>query len=154
MAFRNNAVTRKEIIEFSAGISSADLCRKDSNKKDIIRYRNKKLSARIEHSKPNLLKFRTLSHRIRLIMEEIAVSAMCGTVHSFRRRKDFTMCGIIGYTGTENAVPKLLYGLSALEYRGYDSAGIALAEKDSLTVIKSEGRLDKLRQKLEKIQGL
>ena len=35
------------------------------------------------------------------------------------------MCGIVGYTGKENAVPYLLSGLSKLEYRGYDSAGIA-----------------------------
>ena len=40
------------------------------------------------------------------------------------------MCGIVGYTGTEAAAPILLEGLSKLEYRGYDSAGIAVRNED------------------------
>ena len=44
------------------------------------------------------------------------------------------MCGIIGYTGTANAIPKMMKGLSFLEYRGYDSVGIA-AEQGSQTKI-------------------
>ena len=59
------------------------------------------------------------------------------------------MCGIIGYTGGENAVPKLLEGLSALEYRGYDSAGIAVfGDGDALQVVKSKGRLALLEDKI------
>ncbi|MBQ9940741.1 MAG: glutamine--fructose-6-phosphate transaminase (isomerizing) [Clostridia bacterium] len=59
------------------------------------------------------------------------------------------MCGIIGYTGSENAVPRLLEGLRTLEYRGYDSAGIAIfSEKNSLTGIKSKGRIENLEAKL------
>ena len=64
-------------------------------------------------------------------------------------RGNFTMCGIIGYTGSENAVPKLLDGLSALEYRGYDSAGVAVFDSENkIRVIKSKGRLSVLRDKI------
>ncbi|MGB2599299.1 MAG: glutamine--fructose-6-phosphate transaminase (isomerizing) [Candidatus Omnitrophota bacterium] len=51
------------------------------------------------------------------------------------------MCGIIGYTGQKNAVNILLKGLSRLEYRGYDSAGVAVLEKDKLRVRKKRGKL-------------
>lgn len=62
------------------------------------------------------------------------------------------MCGIIGYTGRENAVPKLLDGLSALEYRGYDSAGVAVFDSENkVKVIKSKGRLSVLRDKISLI---
>ena len=52
------------------------------------------------------------------------------------------MCGIVGFTGKQQAAPILLDGLSKLEYRGYDSAGIAVrdGEKDT-EVIKAKGRL-------------
>ena len=60
------------------------------------------------------------------------------------------MCGIIGFTGIENAVPILLEALTKLEYRGYDSAGIALhQENHQITVVKSKGRLSVLKEKLE-----
>lgn len=60
------------------------------------------------------------------------------------------MCGIIGYTGTVNAVPKLLEGLSALEYRGYDSAGIAVMDGNgTISVVKSKGRLSNLDEKIK-----
>lgn len=58
------------------------------------------------------------------------------------------MCGIIGYTGKNLALPILMEGLSALEYRGYDSAGVALSEKEGIATIRSEGRLDALEKKL------
>ena len=52
------------------------------------------------------------------------------------------MCGIVGYVGSEQAAPILLDGLEHLEYRGYDSAGIAvLSENAGLQVRKSKGRL-------------
>ena len=52
------------------------------------------------------------------------------------------MCGIVGYTGAEQAAPILLDGLEHLEYRGYDSAGIAvLSEEKGLQVRKAKGRL-------------
>jgi len=58
------------------------------------------------------------------------------------------MCGIIGYVGKENAVPVIIEGLKKLEYRGYDSAGIAVYGKNSLDVVKQKGRLAALEERL------
>ena len=44
-------------------------------------------------------------------------------------RRNFIMCGIVGFIGTEQAAPILLEGLSRLEYRGYDSAGLAVYDR-------------------------
>ncbi len=54
------------------------------------------------------------------------------------------MCGIVGYIGREEAAPILLYGLERLEYRGYDSAGIAVYDKGKLNVAKAVGKLKNL----------
>lgn len=54
------------------------------------------------------------------------------------------MCGIVGYIGTHNAVPYLIEGLSKLEYRGYDSAGIAVNVGNQLQIFKAKGRLKNL----------
>lgn len=60
------------------------------------------------------------------------------------------MCGIIGFAGTTEAVPVLLEGLERLEYRGYDSAGVAVVSADGrLQVKKSKGRLKALRELME-----
>ena len=65
------------------------------------------------------------------------------------------MCGIIGFTGRTEAVPKLLDGLERLEYRGYDSAGVAVvSENGRLQVKKSKGRLSVLRELLDSQQPL
>ena len=58
------------------------------------------------------------------------------------------MCGIIGYVGGGDAVPIIVEGLAKLEYRGYDSAGIAVMGKDGLAVVKQKGRLNALRERL------
>jgi glucosamine--fructose-6-phosphate aminotransferase (isomerizing) len=59
------------------------------------------------------------------------------------------MCGIIGYLGAREATPVLMDGLKRLEYRGYDSAGVAVLESDGLTsVTKSEAKVDALIAKL------
>ena len=54
------------------------------------------------------------------------------------------MCGIVGYVGKEQAAPFLLDGLSKLEYRGYDSSGIATFDGTKLVVEKCVGRLSAL----------
>lgn len=59
------------------------------------------------------------------------------------------MCGIVGFIGEEKAAPILLEGLSKLEYRGYDSAGIAVINRGEIDVAKSKGRLEVLSGKLD-----
>ncbi len=57
------------------------------------------------------------------------------------------MCGIVGYAGKQQAAPVLLEGLSKLEYRGYDSAGVCVCGEEGLQVVKTKGRLQTLRDK-------
>lgn len=59
------------------------------------------------------------------------------------------MCGIVGYIGENCASPILLDGLKKLEYRGYDSAGIAVVEPEGVRVVKTKGRIADLEQRLE-----
>ena len=54
------------------------------------------------------------------------------------------MCGIVGFVGKDNAVHKLIHGLKTLEYRGYDSAGVALLQDNDITVVKDKGRIANL----------
>lgn len=61
------------------------------------------------------------------------------------------MCGIIGYTGHRPAIPVVIEGLKRLEYRGYDSAGVAFVRNKRLETVRSEGKLDNLEQKLSGI---
>lgn len=60
------------------------------------------------------------------------------------------MCGIIGYVGPRACQDLLLHGLERLEYRGYDSAGLALLEDDGLDYLREVGNLQKLKQKAER----
>src|SRR5690348_16216286 len=59
------------------------------------------------------------------------------------------MCGIVGYVGPRVAAPILLEGLRRLEYRGYDSAGLAIQATNGLEVVRSVGKLDNLSRALE-----
>jgi len=56
------------------------------------------------------------------------------------------MCGIVGYVGKQNVAKILLEGLSTLEYRGYDSAGISICENNKISSIKAVGKLDELKK--------
>jgi len=59
------------------------------------------------------------------------------------------MCGIIGYTGNNQAAERIIYGLKKLEYRGYDSSGIAVADSGKITRVRSAGKLENLVKKLK-----
>ena len=65
------------------------------------------------------------------------------------------MCGIVGFTGNHQAAPILLDGLSKLEYRGYDSAGLAVRDGEHLSqVVKAKGRLSNLSEKTDSGKAL
>ena len=59
------------------------------------------------------------------------------------------MCGVVGYVGDRDCADVLVNGLSKLEYRGYDSAGIAVFDKGTIKVEKCKGRLLNLVEKME-----
>lgn len=59
------------------------------------------------------------------------------------------MCGIVGYVGNSNCVPKLVKGLKTLEYRGYDSAGIAILKNEEIWVAKDKGRIHNLEDMID-----
>ena len=59
------------------------------------------------------------------------------------------MCGIVGFAGARQAVPYLINGLESLEYRGYDSSGIALASKKGIKRLRSSGKIENLKRKLQ-----
>ncbi|HVX48649.1 MAG TPA: hypothetical protein VHB48_00775, partial [Chitinophagaceae bacterium] len=61
------------------------------------------------------------------------------------------MCGIVGYTGPRQAYPIILKGLKRLEYRGYDSAGVALVNDGVLNVYKKKGKVAALEAVMENL---
>src|SRR6201997_4450205 len=75
---------------------------------------------------------------------EAGLFVISGSVFRASGGKERDVCGIIGYVGTRDAKPLLLEGLRRLEYRGYDSAGIALREDDALDYVRAVGNLGNL----------
>ena len=59
------------------------------------------------------------------------------------------MCGIVGYTGKDKCIPKIISGLESLEYRGYDSAGVAYITNGKIEIKKEEGRIENLKIELD-----
>ena len=64
------------------------------------------------------------------------------------------MCGIVGYIGRRDAVGILVDGLRRLEYRGYDSSGIAIQTPTGLDLRRSVGKIDRLREAIGRSDGL
>ena len=60
------------------------------------------------------------------------------------------MCGIIGFAGKSSAIDVLLDGLKTLEYRGYDSAGMAIIAKNKVDIIKQQGKISELEKIIDK----
>ena len=59
------------------------------------------------------------------------------------------MCGIVAYIGTNEALPILVGGLKKLEYRGYDSSGVALIDNGTIKTVKASGKIKELEDKLK-----
>ncbi len=74
----------------------------------------------------------------------------CLLNYNYKRRKDKKMCGIVGYIGHQEAINILLNTLKKLEYRGYDSAGIAILKDNKIEIVKCRGEIAKLENLLEK----
>lgn len=85
----------------------------------------------------------------RLAQLMFADSRKAGEAYGYR--EEYNMCGIVGYIGKEQAAPILLGGLQKLEYRGYDSAGIAVRGDgaEGITIVKAKGRLQRLADKTD-----
>ena len=64
------------------------------------------------------------------------------------------MCGIVGYLGERDSLPIILNGLKRLEYRGYDSAGIAIYNGSTMSSCKSKGKISKLEKLLDKRKNM
>ena len=62
------------------------------------------------------------------------------------------MCGIVGYIGNRNSIDVLIKGLKNLEYRGYDSAGIAVIENEKVEILKKEGKIANLEKEVKDLK--
>ena len=64
------------------------------------------------------------------------------------------MCGIVAYVGQQEALPIIIKGLKRLEYRGYDSAGVALLDRNGVSIYKKKGKVSELEKHLESSSDL
>ena len=93
-------------------------------------------------------KLQTVNRPTKALGNKAAQKGLWQTVYYKQSQEGTAMCGIVGYIGRKQATPFLIEGLSKLEYRGYDSAGIAVYHDGKIQVEKCVGRLDALRQKI------
>lgn len=75
-------------------------------------------------------------------------------VKNFEKNFYKIMCGIVAYVGKQDALPIIVKGLKRLEYRGYDSAGVALVDQNGLSIYKKRGKVTALEEYLQEQQGL
>lgn len=87
---------------------------------------------------------------IRWLITIIMWHNFTGVISSTILQEEQEMCGIVGYVGSKDCTDVLIDSLSKLEYRGYDSAGIAVFEKGEISVAKAKGELKNLTEKMEK----
>ena len=129
-------ILSKKVINFSAGSAAAE-------------YEEKAVEISADAFRPGLVDINWQNFQAieRTIQQMTAVNIIRVKFHIFE--EDIFMCGIVGYVGEKQAADFLVDGLTKLEYRGYDSAGIAVFDGEKIDIEKTVGRLAALKEKIK-----